>query len=122
MVNFIAFPRKESESLVITIPQKVVTQLGLCVDEKISVDVKSCMNSYRCRICENRFDSDDEEPYCSICEAEGDDIEAITEDEEIKQDIKQKEEMLDYFRLLEEDMNVMQTKIDTIKTILKGGI
>ena len=38
--------------------------------EKVNIREKLEIKSYKCKVCEYKFDSDDEIPYCPFCECE----------------------------------------------------
>ena len=75
--------QKVGNSKVIILPHKLVKEEGIELNDNLEVEIISMtkrIKSYGCKRCENKFDSDDILPYCSVCDADGDDIELVLDD------------------------------------------
>jgi antitoxin component of MazEF toxin-antitoxin module len=65
--------KKYGTGHVVFIPKIVIDTLLIRPEDEIVVDIEkvkkdfSIPRTYRCKICQHRFSSNDEEPYCPAC-------------------------------------------------------
>jgi antitoxin component of MazEF toxin-antitoxin module len=63
--------RKSGNSLIVTIPEKIVSMLNLSVEDMIEIDISKPIlkyKDYKCNIClVQRSIREDEDIYCTAC-------------------------------------------------------
>jgi hypothetical protein len=76
-VSFKAKIKQIGDSNWILLPKPYLDEIEAYTGDYVDITLTKTLkvvNSYICLLCSSHFDSDDDEPYCPICEAEREDL------------------------------------------------